>query len=393
MSEVRVDNLSNENLGGPTLSGITTYSSKHFFVPPVGTTEERPDNCPSGSLRFNTDSAHLEYYRGDTIGWVEIEAELTDPLGGGTGASGYSAQGLGTRAILMGGLKNQQPSPVATDEIDFYTIATLGNSLDFGNLSSALYGGSMSGTVASRTRGFLGGASPNPGNNIIEKLTIATTGSSVNFADMQKKRYANANHSSETRGLFMGGYVTPAFDAQIDYFTMATQADAIDFGDVDVNTGYNAGGGNTTRALLLGGVNMTSTVKGVTIQTLGNTQDFGSLTNARSGSPGGCSSSTRILVAGGNLSPSNSKTGIIEVYTTATNGQAASFGNLTASRSYGLGGCGDHVRATFGGGYTPTQVDIIDAVQFSTGGNAIDFGDLQSVKRGCTAVSSAHGGL
>ena len=389
MSEARVNNLSNENnTGGPIISGITTFSGTNFFVPPVGNTAERPENSQKGSIRFNTDSAKLEYYRGDTIGWVEVEASHGQ-LGGGTGSN----TGTGTRAVLMGGVKNQQPNPVITNEIDYYTISTLGNTQDFGDLSTALYGGGMSGTVASRTRGFLGGSSPNPGNNIIEKLEIATTGSSVNFADMQKKRYANAQHSSQTRGLFMGGYVTPAYDSQIDYFTMATQANAIDFGDVDVNTGYNAGGGNTTRALLLGGVNMVSTVKGVTISTLGDTQDFGTLTNARQAAPGGCSNSTKVLVAGGNLSPSNSKTGNIESYTTASNGTATSFGTLTASRSYGLGGCGDNVRATFGGGYTPTQVDIIDYVQFSTGGNALDFGDLQSVKRGCTPVSNGHGGL
>ena len=79
MSEVRVNNLSNENnTGETTISGITTYSGRHFFVPPVGDTASRPSDCElSGSLRFNTDSAHLEYFRGDTIGWVEIEAELT----------------------------------------------------------------------------------------------------------------------------------------------------------------------------------------------------------------------------------------------------------------------------------------------------------------------------
>ena len=75
MSEVRGNNLSNENnTGGPTISGITTYSGRHFFVPPSGTTLERPENCKPGSLRFNTDTAHLEYFRGDTIGWTEIEA-------------------------------------------------------------------------------------------------------------------------------------------------------------------------------------------------------------------------------------------------------------------------------------------------------------------------------
>ena len=71
MSEVRVNNLSNENnTGGPTLSGITTFSSPYFFVPPQGDTASRPEDCEPGSLRFNTDTAHLEYFRGNTIGWT-----------------------------------------------------------------------------------------------------------------------------------------------------------------------------------------------------------------------------------------------------------------------------------------------------------------------------------
>ena len=100
MSEVRVNNLSNESLsGGPTISGITTFSSPYFFVPPQGDTASRPQGCPPGSFRFNTDSSHLEYYRGDTIGWVEVEAELTSPLGGGTAPS--SNMGLGIRVYTQ----------------------------------------------------------------------------------------------------------------------------------------------------------------------------------------------------------------------------------------------------------------------------------------------------
>ncbi len=45
MSEARVNNLSNEsNTGGPTISGITTFSGTNFFVPPVGNTQQRPEN-------------------------------------------------------------------------------------------------------------------------------------------------------------------------------------------------------------------------------------------------------------------------------------------------------------------------------------------------------------
>ena len=90
MSEVRVNNLSNENNTGGLLFQVSPHFLGNFLVPPQGDTASRPDNCPSGSLRFNTDTAHLEYYRGDTIGWVEIEAELTEPLG-------TSATGVGHR--------------------------------------------------------------------------------------------------------------------------------------------------------------------------------------------------------------------------------------------------------------------------------------------------------
>ena len=126
MSEVRVNNLSNENnTGGPTISGITTYSGRHFFVPPQGDTASRPADCQPGSLRFNTDTAHLEYFRGNTIGWVQIDAEpSSDVLGGGTGSN----VGTGTRGFNAG-------RHVYEDNIEFITISTLGDSQDFGDLT------------------------------------------------------------------------------------------------------------------------------------------------------------------------------------------------------------------------------------------------------------------
>ena len=135
MSEVRVNNLSNENnTGGPTISGITTYSGRHFFVPPQGDTASRPSDCEPGSLRFNTDTAHLEYFRGDTIGWTEIDAELTAPLGGGTGSN----EGVGFRGFIFGG--NTVSPFVYVNNIDFITISTFGNSQDFGDMSVAKRG-------------------------------------------------------------------------------------------------------------------------------------------------------------------------------------------------------------------------------------------------------------
>ena len=182
MSEVRVNNLSNENnTGGPTISGITTYSGRHFFVPPQGDTASRPSDCEPGSLRFNTDTAHLEYFRGNTIGWTEIEAELTAPLGGGTGSNA----GLGTRGFAFGGHEGPNGSNTYTAEIDFFTISTLGDATKFGDLNNAR-GNGIAG-FASRTRG-IGAGGYAPHQNIIEFITMATTGDATDFGDLTSNR-------------------------------------------------------------------------------------------------------------------------------------------------------------------------------------------------------------
>ena len=99
MSEIRVDSIGNEsNTGGPVLSGITTFSGQQYFIPPKGTTAERPSDCPPGSIRFNTDSAHLEYWNG--LVWLEFEASSVE-LGDQNNTN--SSGGTGTRALFGGG--------------------------------------------------------------------------------------------------------------------------------------------------------------------------------------------------------------------------------------------------------------------------------------------------
>ena len=131
MSQINIRNLSNENDdGSPEIVGVSTFSATSFFVPPKGSTGERPSDCEPGSIRFNTDTANLEYFRGKTIGWSQFE--LIDPeLGGGTGSN----TGLGTRGIYAGGTT---PS-AATNRIGFITISTLGDGQDFGDLTLARF--------------------------------------------------------------------------------------------------------------------------------------------------------------------------------------------------------------------------------------------------------------
>ena len=153
MSEIRVNNLSNESsTGGPTISGITTFSGTNFFVPPVGNTAQRPQDPQKGALRFNTDTKHLEYYKGDTIGWTEIEVIEAAPLG--------------ARGIFAGGNPNNTL-------IDYFTVVTTGNAKDFGDLTTSR---DVPSGLANLTRGIIAGGYLSPATvNVIEYVTILFT--------------------------------------------------------------------------------------------------------------------------------------------------------------------------------------------------------------------------
>ena len=386
MSEVRVNNLSNESLsGGPTISGITTFSSPYFFVPPQGDTASRPQDCPPGSLRFNTDSAKLEYYRGDTIGWVEIEA-TNDELGGGTGSN----TGLGARALFTGG-----QAPGNTDAIDFITISTLGNSQDFGNLTTSL---SNTGSGASRVRGLICGGEPIRAD--IEFVTFASTGNATDFgADLPGNQRGPMNVSSATRTCVAGGYSAGSpFPRQntISYVTMASTGVAgQDFGDLTNGVRLFNGGmscNSTTRGIWVGGSDPssgTTHMDSITISTLGDSTDFGNATQSNGGPKGNCNA-TRGVWAGFHTPD---VTNNIEYVTIATTGNTQDFGDLSVTRTFCQSSGCSPTRGVWAGGATPTRVNTIDYVELMTLGNAVDFGDTIAATNEGGGMSNAHGGL
>ena len=388
MSEVRVNNLSNENnTGGPTISGITTYSGRHFFVPPVGDTASRPQDCEPGSLRFNTDTAHLEYFRGDTIGWTEIEASSPE-LGGGTSSSNQNA--LGARAIAGGGFLNIRT-------IEFVTVSTTGDSQDFGDLIAA---GAIHGkqAVATETRQLFSGGYI---NNAIEFVTVASTGNSTDFGDMTIPRFGETGVNDTIRGIFCGGASTTPFVPShggvtnvIQYVTIATEADAVDFGDL-LLTGFPGGSmNNTTRRIIArqnGPVGPNAIMDTITMRTLGNATDFGDcLSGTGSNVAGGACSATRGVLAGGYLH------NIIQYITMATLGDATDFGDLLVTQN-NLRAASSKTRGIFTGGHDGTNnLNTIESVQIATTGNSVDFGDMAYISGNVGQVtmnSNAHGGI
>ena len=395
MSEVRVNNLTNANqTGGPTLSGITTFSSTHFVVPPQGDTASRPSGSPVGALRFNTDTYHLEYYRGDTIGWVEIEAELTAPLGGGTGSN----TGLGTRLLQAGG---NSPS-LNNNVIQFVTISTFGNAQDFGDLS--YNGGNSRGSASSNTRALFCTNSHSP---TIVFSTFASTGDSTSFGEIQgfTGRY-KCGLSNQTRGIFAGGATTPSSPASsndnIEFVTISQTGNAVDFGNLSLARAYIATCSSSTRGVFAAGYNISPLNSGsnivdfITIPSTGNATDFGDTIGTQYGCAG-ASNATRGIISGGHLAPSGN-TNTMQFITIATTGNSIDFGDMVQAHAVRVhGGGSSSTRALFMGGYrtsgSPSATNEINSVEIATTGNATDFGDLTNAPMYTAATSNGHGGL
>ena len=195
MSQINIRNLSNENEdGAPDIVGVSTFSATSYFVPPVGTTAQRPENPQGGDLRFNTDSASLEYFRGDTIGWSQIEMTSPD--------LGVKNEGLsGARGLFAGG---RESAPAFTNKIEYITISTLGNAIDFGDLSKTRYYGAA---ASNQTRGFAITGYTQPANAVdssIEYVNINSAGNAIDFGDVSMAKYLPAGVSDSHGGL--GGF-------------------------------------------------------------------------------------------------------------------------------------------------------------------------------------------
>ena len=128
------------------------------------------DKPTVGAFRFNTDSALLEMYDGDQ--WTNVVSSDSE-------VHFHS----GVRAICAGGYDDSSN----LDVIDYVNMSSTGNFADFGNLTAALQGNTF-GNTASRTRGLISGGfiGPQPTNysNVIQFVTIASEGDALDFGDL-----------------------------------------------------------------------------------------------------------------------------------------------------------------------------------------------------------------
>ena len=381
MSQLNVKNLSNENEdGAPEIANISDFSATSYMCPPKGTTAQRPTSPNPGDIRFNTDTASLEYYRGDTLNWTQIEMTSPDLDGG-------------ARGVFMGG--GTYPAGLH-DNISYITISTLGNDTDFGDLTTATVNG---GGCASRTRCIIGGGAVPTGVNTIEYVIFASTGDATNFGDLTGVKEQTAGLSNATRGIFAGGYDYPAGkEEEIDYITMASEGNAVDFGDLTTERWGASAIASSTRGVIAGGKTASPTATNVidyiTIASTGNAKDFGDLSGLKGNVNGsGASNSTRGVFMGGyNGIGSPNKVNTILYLTIATLGNTNDFGDMGSACALGQSVSSPTRAVTQLGDVGGNIVNTMEYIEIMTTGNASDFGDLTTTRYG-QGGSNAHGGL
>ena len=124
-------------------------------------------------------------------------------------------------------------------------MQTTGNGVDFGDMTDAL-GNGGNGACGSPTRGiFVASYTYSPGTyvNTVEYITIATLGNSQDFGDITRINGYSATTSSSIRAINAGGY-SPGYVNTIDYCTIATKGNFTDFGDRTVAGSYCSGTSN-----------------------------------------------------------------------------------------------------------------------------------------------------
>ena len=297
-----------------------------------------------------------------------------------SGASS-SATPIAPRAVIFLGQHNVNGNQAG---IDFFDISSTGNASDFGDISGntrvamgSAGGSSSRGIWAGGTVSGLGAV------DVMDYVTIASTGNTTDFGNLVEGKSGCSSLSNDTRYITGGGSQTPA--DRIQYVTIATTGNATNFGDLTKNKAEFFSCASPTRGLwFTKGSGGNNEIEYVTIASTGNGTDFGDMT-VECESAAALSSNTRAIHGGGSGNLVD-----IGYVTIASTGNATDFGDLTVGRTR-MDGTSSSTRGVFCGGITGSGT--IDYVTIASTGDATDFGDMTQATQFTSATSAAHGGL
>ena len=359
-----------------TSGKIDSLTATDKFAVPLGETNNRENTPEAGTTRFNQDFGTLEFF--DGVDWKTVNS--------------YARGGAAGRGVMCGG----SDSVADRTAMDYFNLQTTGNAQYFGDLVNA--GHFIHGSCGSETRGINGGGfdsgESNNSQSAIDYFTIASTGNSIDFGTLDAQHFRNcAGCSSSTRGLFFGGG-HPSYYNTIEYIEIGTLGNALDFGDQVTSAAVKTSFSSSTRGFSFGGFgNYSPIISVVKIASKGDATNFGNLTS-KGLAYAGCANSVKGIFAGGYTQGAQLMKSINYI-TMASEGNAQYFGDLTVGRNY-PGGMATQTRAVFCGGLieSPTiSTNLIDYVNIASSGSAEDFGDMTVASQRRRGTTDSHGGL
>ena len=302
--------------------------------------------------------------------WDTANEVLYRYMDGGFRAIGISANANawnGVRALVAG-----SDSTANDTVIQYFDITSAGNAADFGDLTADAKLGSAAGNGSRVIFAKIARGS----SNAMDYVTSSTLGNAQDFGDL--------NYSMDYTGSVSDGSrkVTGSKDnsGAMGYVAIDTTGNATSFGNLSTSNWWGSNGmacGNDgTKGTFAGSLNGSSAaneIQYITIQTTGNSTNFGGLSASRDFFAfQSCSDATRTVMAGG-----SSNQNVIDYITTGTPGNATDFGDLTQDIR-GMTGTSNAITAVWCGGYHNSNYNqnVIQSVTIQTTGNAADFGDL-----------------
>jgi len=297
-------------------------------------------------------------------------------------ASGWPSPPTPDRALFMGG----GSASGVLNTIEYVSLASTGNTTDFGDLTQARR---ELGALGSATRAVAAGGGS---SNVIDFVVFNTLGNATDFGDLTTTYLQTSAASNSTRGIIFVGYDGSDNTDTIEYITIATEGNALDFGNLTETQRSSQGVSSSTRAVRCGGFRQAMDY--ITIASTGNASNFGNLSDS-SGSAymtsGNISSGTRGIIAP--VTDSTTKTNIIEYITIASTGNSTDFGDLLQTVDSSPGGASTTTRGVVAGGSNSGRINVINNITIASTGNATDFGDLTEAKNFLAGASAGHGGL
>ena len=259
----------------------------------------------------------------------------------------------GSRGLFIGGYGSH-----GNQYASYVTIGSLGNSTNFGAFNSfpSPYSVNQCGAWCDGGRAIRMGGSGNYFAQYVDRkwmdyVQIATTGNSTEFGQMAEPHMQSCCVGDLERAVIAGDSSgTYGTDGKVtmEYVTMATKSDASDFGDYSNDgIGGAAGTSNNTRGIFAGGnvpsVGATTQIYYVTVQTTGNTNTFGNLSQLRNSLPADTNGTRAVFCAGttgqgGYNAPCYRNTNTMDYVTIANTGNASDFGDYHMCGNAAAGG-------------------------------------------------------